>query len=361
MIVNHIMPIIRLKLLGQEHSTGRGVGFYRSHLAKSLEDTGSVKFVDTGEQIVHYPFFDLFYPTLPKKFNSPTVVTVHDVAPLVLSKLYPLGLRARFALHSQIKSLRNANAIITDSISSKNDLIQHLGLPIKKIFVTYLAADEIYATRPSISFSEETKKKYNLPDRFVLYVGGVNPNKNVLRLARVCIQIGIPLVLVGKEFTQVPLQTFSIKKYLGLQAVHPELSEIKNIKSLVDKHDSLITTGFVPDEDLNAIYRLATVYCQPSLYEGFGLPLLEAMTAECLVISSNSSSLPEIYPSNSLVFNPASDNEIEETIVRAMNLSIGERKKIIETATQKAKEFSWKKTARDTVDVYQSVLQSNNA
>lgn len=350
------MAKIRIRLLGQEHSAGRGVGFYRTHLAEALLSSSKVELVEADEQLVHYPFFDLFYPTL-QEHALPTIVTIHDVTPLVFEKLYPLGLRARFALERQKRALQKVAAVLTDSLSSKKDLVNYLNLPAEKVFVTYLAADPIYATKPTDSFLKEVKQRYRLPDKFILYVGGVNPNKNLLRLARAAHKLNTPLVFVGSEFVKEPVETFSVKKLLGLQAVHPEIREFTKLKSFISGDTHFLTPGFVRNEDLNAIYRLASVYCQPSLYEGFGLPLLEAMTADCLITSSTGGSLPEIYPPGTITFDPESESEIERSLATALTLSPAKKKEMIKSAKQKAKEFTWEKTASSTIEVYLSVLQ----
>lgn len=356
------MTKIRVKLLGQEHSAGRGVGFYRDNLAASLSRSGRVELVSAGEDLVHYPFFDLFYPTLSHPRGViPTVVTIHDVTPLVFPKLYPLGIRARYALNQQKRALKNVSAILTDSLSSKKDLVSLLGLSPEKVFVTYLAADPIYAEKPTETAQKKVQEKYHLPERFILYVGGVNPNKNLLKLVHAAAKLNIPLVLVGSEFTRQPVKTFSIKKILGLQKVHPEVGEFIKLKSFIEGNTLFLTPGFVPTDDLATTYRLASVYCQPSLYEGFGLPVLEAMSAGCLLASSNAGSLPEIYPHGTITFDPENETEMEQAIASALTLSPKERKEKIKIASEKAKEFTREKTAAATIEVYETVLQFPNA
>ncbi|MFZ2202604.1 MAG: glycosyltransferase family 1 protein [Microgenomates group bacterium] len=346
------MPKIKVKLVGGEHSAGRGVGFYRLNLARELMRGNEVELVETRPDLVHYPFFDLFYPTLPQKLDHPTVVTIHDLTPLVLSNLYPLGLRARLALFAQERALKHVAAILTDSQSSKKDLIRLFHLDPDKVFVTPLAADPGYQKKASQDFIRSVKSKYHLPDRFLLYVGGVNANKNLVRLAKTAISLKMPLVLVGSEFTKAPLKTFSLRGLIGLQKTHPEIKEFMGLKQLIAGNPLFHTPGFVPTEELNAIYRSATLYCQPSLYEGFGLPLLEAMTAGCLVISSNTGSLPEIYPSGTLTFDPANQVEMESVLAQALAIPEKERATSIQSGLEKAKQFSWAKTAQLTYDVY---------
>lgn len=348
--------MLKVRLEGEEHSAGRGVGFYRSHLKQALLDSKKVEIVTDSPDLVHYPYFDLFYPTLPQKLEYPTVVTIHDLTPLVLPDYYPKGIRALVGLTWQRLALRNVSAIVTDSLSSKKDIVAIFKVEPEKVFVTHLAVDPAYSEKPPASQIKTVKEKYHLPDKFILYVGGINPNKNLVRLAKVAVKLSCPVVFVGSEFAKTPVQTLSFKKLLGLQTVHPEIKEFKRLKSITDGNSLFHILGFVPTEDLNMIYRLATLYCQPSLYEGFGLPLLEAMTAGCPVVSSATGSLPEIYPPETIVFSPESESEMEAALERALSIKPKERENQIKAGKEKAGQFSWEKTAAQTFDVYLSVL-----
>ncbi len=350
------MKKIRVKFEGGEHSAGRGVGFYRNNLGEALSKLDGIEIVETNPDLVHYPFFDLFYPTLPGKLDLPTIVTIHDLTPLVLKQLYPQGFRGSVALMAQKRALKNVAAVLTDSLSSKNDIVRLFRLSAKDVFVTPLAANIVYAQKPSASFLKAVKAKYRLPDRFLLYVGGVNPNKNLVRLAKAAISLNLPLVLVGSEFVKATLAAFSFKKLLGLQKIHPEVRAFNQLQALIADNPLFLTPGFVSSDDLNAIYRLAALYVQPSLYEGFGLPLLEAMTAGCPIIAANTGSLPEIMPAESLTFDPYSQQSIETAISDALALSAKDKQRLIKLGQSKAKDFSWDKTARATLAVYQKVL-----
>ena len=351
------MNSIKIKLEGEEHSAGRGVGFYRSHLQTSLEKIGGIEIVSETPDLVHYPFFDLFYSTLPQNLQFPTVVTIHDLAPLVLSQNYPTGIRAKINLFMQRLALRNVSAVVTDSLCSKKDIVDLFHIEPEKVHVTYLAVDGAYSQKPTEKDLKLVREKYHLPEKFILYVGGVNPNKNLVRLARAAIKLNLPLVFVGSEFSKAPVQTFSFKKLLGFQSVHPEVREFMKLKTIIDHNPLFHVLGFVNNQDLNAIYRLAEIYCQPSLYEGFGLPVLEAMTAGSLVVSSQAGSLPEIYPLETISFSPTDQKDIETSLGKALNLSEKERTNMIEAGREKSKDFSWEKTAIETKRVYLSVLQ----
>ena len=333
---------IKVFLNSGTHSQGRGVGFYADNLGKALEKSPDITLTDKNPDIIHYPFFDLFYHTLPLQKDKPTIVTIHDLTPLVLSNRYPKGIKGLFNLILQWLATQSVSVILTDSECSKKDLIKIFRIPEEKITVVPLAIDPIYKKEVSPAKLEEVRKKYHLPKRFVLNVpGGPNPNKNLPNLAEVTDRIGIPLVIVGKGMLQ------EVK-----EPVHPELIDVIRLK--VYKH--LILPGFVPTEDLNAIYRLATLYVQPSLYEGFGLPLLEAMTAGCLVASSKASSLPEIYHEGAIAFNPRKLSSMEKAIRKALNLSPKALQHQIELGKTRSADFTWAKAAKATAEVYNKVF-----
>jgi len=347
---------IRAKVKGEEHSTGRGVGFYRNNLVSALGRLDGIEVVDENPDIIHYTFFDPFYPTLPNSFRVPTVVTIHDLTPLVLPEYYPTGIRAKLNFGRQKLALKNVSAVITDSNNSKKDIVNILKIKPEKVFVTYLAVDDAYSKTPTEKTLATVREKYHLPEKFILYVGGVNPNKNLVRLAQAIIKLNVPAVLVGSEFAKTPVETFSIKKILGLQSVHPEVYEFTKLMEIIKNNSQIHVLGFVGNEDLNVIYRLANLYCQPSFYEGFGLPVLEAMTAGCPVVSSNSGSLPEIYPLGAISFDPRNQADIETALQKALILKKKDRDNLIKVGQEKATEFSWEKTARETYAVYSSIL-----
>ncbi len=340
------MPPVKVFIAGGDHSSGRGVGIYADHLIQSLGKLSDVKLTDKDPDIIHYPFFDLFYPTLPLKKDKPTIVTIHDLTPLVMAARYPKGIKGTINLLRQWYSLRSVSAIITDSESSKRDIEKYFRVSPEKIFVTPLAVDDDYKVLPSPAKLAEVKKKFNLPDKFVLTLAaGPNPNKNLPSLAEVTDRLGIPLVIVGKGMLKEVVKP-----------VHPELIDLVRLQV----YNHVIYPGYVSNEDFNTMFHLASLYVQPSYYEGFGLPLLEAMTSGCLIASSKTSSLPEIYHDEAITFNPKRLKSMERSINKALHLSSSAKARQISLAKDKAKEFSWSKTARLTLDVYQNVLKQSN-
>mgnify|MGYP001558649206 FL=1 len=187
----------------------RGVGFYTKELTKALGTNKKVALVESENKadVVHYPFFDLFFLTLPSKKKKPVVVTVHDVIPLLYPKEYKPGIRGKAKFLIQKNRLKKVDAIITDSETSRKDIVRLLDIPKEKVFVTYLAPADRFRPITNHQSLIITRKEYNLPESFVLYVGDVNYNKNVQGLLRAFSLITnhpsliTNLVLVGKAFT----------------------------------------------------------------------------------------------------------------------------------------------------------------
>jgi len=333
---------IDISSLYSAHKT-RGIGFYTKRLIQALRlikgPDFSVRLIKQGKipqdvDLVHYPYFDLFLLTLPIKKIKPTVVTVHDLIPLVFPDKFPKGIRGWIKYQIQRQALRRVDAVITDSECSKKDIIKFIGFPKEKIYVVPLA--------PGKEFKKlEIKKKYSLPKIFALYVGDVNWNKNVEGLIKACAKIKIDLVLVGKAFRDKSL---------------PETQAILRLIEELSLNNQTRILGFTPTEDLVAIYNLATVYCQPSFYEGFGLPVLEAMACGTPVVCSKTSSLPKVVGDAAVFVDPNDYKSIAEGIMKLM-----ENKKLYEglreQGRRRARKFSWEKTAKETVKVYHEVVK----
>ncbi|HUW22045.1 MAG TPA: glycosyltransferase family 1 protein [Candidatus Bathyarchaeia archaeon] len=332
----------------------RGIGKYTQKLVDNLQkvDCQNRFFLISDKDrrlisqadLIHYPFFDLFFLTLPVVKRVKTVVTIHDLIPLVFPVQYPPGIRGKIKFGLQKLSLKNTKAVITDSYSSKRDILRFLKIPANKIFIVYLAPDEDFRPLGNKAVLAAIREKYRLPPSFVLYVGDVNYNKNVLGLIKACLEIKMPVVIIGKQAVQS-----------DFNPDHPENQPLALLIKVYGDNKGVIRLGFVPTKDLVAIYNLASVYCQPSFYEGFGLPLLEAMRCGCPVVSSNRSSLPEVCGKAAVLVNPKPDG-----LARGLKLVLNDlalRKKLVEKGFRQASNFSWIKTARKTIEIYEKVYQ----
>ncbi len=311
----------------------RGLGWYTQRLLAALPKSLAVTFSDVvpeGVDLIHYPAFTLFQ-TQYEKSDLPTVVTVHDLIPLKYPKHYPLGIKGRLAWWRQRIWLRRVDAIITDSQASKRDIVRIAGIKADKIHVVYLAADNIFNLK-------KVKSKLDLPKKYVLYVGDLNWNKNVVALARACLELSYPLVVVGRQAVATDYDRGHIE--------NRELVEFQTLA--VNNPKSILCLGYLSTLDLLEAYQRAVVYCQPSRDEGFGLPVLEAMASGCPVLSSGAGSLPELTGEAALDFSA-------ENLKRVWQSELL-RKKLTVFGIGQAKKFSWQKTAKETIKVYEQTV-----
>ncbi len=331
----------------------RGIGFYTKHLVKALQGVKKTDFevvliednkIPKDCDLVHYPYFDLFFRTLPLMRGRKTVVTIHDTTPLVFPEHYPPGIKGKLKFGAQKLVLKTVNGVIADTKNSKKDIAKFLGYPKNKIHVVYLAAANIFQLVKEEKKLEKIKKKYHLPPRFILYVGDVNYNKNILGLVKACKSVKMPLVVVGKQAIQKKFDRKNIENQPLVQLI-----------KLYGKDPGVIRLGFVPDDDLVVIYNLATIYCQPSFYEGFGLPILEAMASGTPVVTSKKASLPEIANKAAVFVDPYDINDIANGLTVAIE-DEDLREKLIARGLEQVKKFSWEKVANETYKVYQKVV-----
>jgi glycosyltransferase involved in cell wall biosynthesis len=334
----------------------RGVGYYTSHLVSALNREikfnpnyknwqidliTNPKIKTKNYNLIHYPYFDPFKLTLPKKDKTPTIVTVHDLIPIQFKEHFPVGIKGTLKWLIQKHRLSQVNKILTVSYYSKNIISNLINYDKNNIFVTHEAADKNFRPCSNSKKSIEVINKYSLPEKFILFVGDINWNKNIPTLVKACLKLKYTLVIVGSA---------AVKKDVPN---HPWTQDIIWLQS--QKSPYLKFTGFVPDEDLPYLFNLATAYCQPSFAEGFGLPLVQAMQSGCPVVYSQDSCLDEIMDSCGLKFNPYSQSDLEKKLTKFWtdkNL----RQKYSKLGLIHAKNFNWKFTALQTLALYNLVL-----
>lgn len=322
----------------------RGMGMYTRNLLeyvkKDLKNDKKFQFDETNYDLIHYPYFDLFFNTLNHNSKSKFIVTIPDVIPLIYPKHYPSAMKGKLNFFKQKNSLKKASAIVTISETSKKDIVRLLDVGAEKIFVTYLA--------PNFKFKRIRikKNKFKLPEKFVLYVGDVNYNKNLLTLVIACKEAKQKLVIVGKQ---------AINQ--DYDKAHIENQPLRELQEKYGDDKDVIKLGFLSNEDLNEVWNLATIYCQPSLYEGFGLPVLEAMQAGVPVIASRTQALVEVAENAAMYFDSNNHKELSRKI-KYLTSSKKVRNNFIKKGNLRVKDFSWPKTASQTVNVYKRVLSS---
>lgn len=268
----------------------------------------------------------------------PMVVAVHDVS----FRRHPefFSLRDRLLFRTLLAAtLHRADAVITISASSQADIASFYPYTRPKLHRTYLAAGQRF--RPMGKQVGQVCRQYGISRDFVLAVGNLQPRKNLERIILAFRQLlssgqtDVQLVLAGKDE--------------GL-ASHLQREAADLIES-----QQLVLTGYVPDEDLPALYNNARLLVYPSLYEGFGLPVLEAMACGTPVVTSDTSSLPEAAGDAALLVDPLQGDEIAQAMLRILTdarlaLALSER------GLRQASRFSWQRTAQETALVYQAVL-----
>ncbi|MEK7165413.1 MAG: glycosyltransferase family 1 protein, partial [Patescibacteria group bacterium] len=203
-------------------------------------------------------------------------------------------------------------------------------IPESKIKVVYLGVDPVFKPQP-VSRIEELRKKYEIANEYILSVGTHEPRKNLKRVVRAFLQLNhknLSLVIVGNR------------------GWGSDITAQKNIKLL---------TG-ISEVELATLYSGAKCFVYPSLYEGFGLPVLEAMACATQVVTSNKGSLAEIVGPNAIVVDPFSEIAIFEGIKNAISLRGNDRKEMLERARRYVSKFTWEKTASETVKIYESIL-----
>lgn len=328
----------------------RGTGFYLQNLKSSLPKyypENKYVFFNREDRlknvdVVHYPYFEPFFLTLPLISKNKFIVTVHDLTPFVFPNHFKAGIKGALKWQIQKIALKSSNAIITDSISSKNDIMRFTGIERSKINVIYLAAGEDFKViNAADSEIENLRKKYKLPQKFVLYVGDVTWNKNLPRLVKAMIKINIPLVMIGGALVNG-----------DADLKNPWNSGLAQVIKLAGENNNIIRLGFVSNEELVQFYNLATVFAMPSLYEGFGLPILEAMNCGCPVITSKEGSIPEIAGDAAFFVDAYDIDNIGRGIEEVFN-NEALQKNLSDKGIKQSKMFTWKKTAKETMAVYQ--------
>ncbi len=327
----------------------RGVDVYARHLfdeLSKLTSTDTIKLSKdkaSGNQVdvIHYTFFDPFYLTLfGQKTKPPFVVTVHDLIPLVFENQFSIGIRGKIKWLFQKRALRRSAAIITDSQCSKTDIVKLVGVNENKVYVIPLAAGHTIVNDKLV---KTVRSAYNLPDIYLLYVGDINWNKNISGLIEAFSTIQdrqTHLVLVGKAFESSKNTT--------------EYHQIREAIEKSGKSELIHMLGFVPSHHLPAIYKAATLYVQPSWYEGFGFPILEAMEQGTPVASSAAGSLREVGGQYAHYFDPNVKGEMGKLLSELLKNS-NSRKRYVDSGKSWAKSFTWDKVIKKTRAVYASI------
>tara|TARA_B100000315_G_scaffold179848_1_gene168674 strand:- start:837 stop:1955 length:1119 start_codon:yes stop_codon:yes gene_type:complete len=287
--------------------------------------------------LVHSPSY-----TAPLMTSCKSVVTIHDVIyanhPEWCSKRQYLRFK-----HLVRIAAKYSDAVIVDSNATRREVLHLTEVPEHKIHVIYLAADSIYHPIKDENKYEYLQDKYKFKGNYVLFVGSIHPRRNIHRFLKA--------FSILKKEKQIP------HKILLTGLVLDYNKELGNLIESLNLIDCVKQLGFIPDEDLIGLYSFADLFIYPSLYEGFGLPVIEAMACGTPVITSNISSLPEVSGDAAVLVDPYNIQEMAEAMGNILSSSTL-REKLIEKGFERVKHFHWEKTAKETLNVYNQVLKN---
>jgi glycosyltransferase involved in cell wall biosynthesis len=307
-----------------------------SALARSGPELFSALVRSTRLDLLHVPSH-----MAPTPLPVPLVTTIHDVIPLI----YPRSIRnpvARMTYRRQLdRTLRAASCVITVSRISQSALHAYAGVPPARVRVIHNGVAERFRPVEDEEALQGIRRRYHLPERFALWIGEFRPQKNLEYLvqtwSRVLGRLSEPLDLV----------------LAGTQ--EGEYRKIRREVSRRGLEQSVHFPGFIRDSDLPALYSAAELFVFPSLYEGFGLPPLEAMACGTPCVVSNSSALPEVTGRAAMLFNPTSSEQLVDCLVRVVE-DPELRERLRREGLRQSALFSWSKAAEETRSVYETVL-----
>jgi glycosyltransferase involved in cell wall biosynthesis len=295
---------------------------------------------------VSYPI-EVFHNTvngigLPQTLKGIIIITLHDLIPYVMPETVDRP-HLDYTLKNTPRIIEDVSHIITVSQYSKSDIQKYFGVDDDKITVTHLAADPIFKPLDRDNAKRVIFNKYGIDKPYLLYLGGFSQRKNIARLIKAFKKV----IMEKEEVINLLILGEHSRSFRSLWKLTEELELCDYVKFL----------NFVPTADLPYFYNGAVVFAYPSLYEGFGLPPLEAMQCGTPVVTSNVSSIPEIVGDACLLTNPYSVDNIAEAIFTLFS-DRDEWQKYSLMGIEKAKEYSWQKTAAETLEVYKKCMKS---
>ena len=276
--------------------------------------------------------------TISKANNTRSIVTIHDLIYLRYPKYFHYIDRKIYAYKFR-KACQQADRIIAVSECTKRDIISFFKVPNEKIDVVYQGCDPVFKQVVSADLKEEVRQKYQLPEKYILYVGSIEPRKNLLLVAKALkhLQESIPVIAIGKRTPYVQ----QVEAYLKDNQLENRMTLLNNI----------------PFRELPAFYQMATTFVYPSFFEGFGIPLLEALNSGVPAIGATGSCLEEAGGPYSLYVDPEDAVGLAVAIERTLSDKLL-RNKMIEEGKKYALRFEESKLTADIVSVYDRVINS---
>lgn len=286
---------------------------------------------------------DLFFAPdhhIPYLKSKPVVATVMDIIPFI----HPEWTSSRFRKLKNFafkKAILSADHIITISEYSKNDIINYFKIDESNISVVPLGVDKKYFKIIDKDKKQNILKKYNIEKDFFIFIGTLQPRKNILRII--------------EAFEQLPLEIKEQNQLIIIGQNGWNTDELMNKLTYLEESGHGKWINYIPEDDMLALFQSAISLVYPSLYEGFGLPIIEAFASSCPVISSNTTSIPEVAGDAAILVNPSSVKEISNAMYRiATNIDL--RNELIALGLKQVKKFTWKKSADEHMKVFKSLL-----
>lgn len=278
----------------------------------------------------------LFCPVnvVPLACPVPSIVTVHDLAFLVYPEAFHAAKRRYLTAMTRL-SVQRARRVIAVSAHTRDDLVHHFGVRPERVTVIPNAADARFRPATDPEAVARFKQANNLPDRFILFVGTLEPRKNLRRLIEA-------FTLLAADDTATKLVIVGASGWLT-----SDLAPLVQAHGLTDR---ITFTGYISDGDLPSWYQAATVFCYPSLYEGFGLPVLEAMACGTPVVTSRASSIPEVTGDAALLVDPTDVPGLARA-VQSVLADESRQQEMSEAGIARSHTFSWERTAAAMLDV----------
>ena len=314
-------------------SSGKHGSFFEQYYFPS-------KLKSSGTDLYHIPQNGI---GLNYNMEIPTVVTIHDLIPYLMPETVGKSYLEKF-LREMPNIISNSAGIITVSEYSKKDILKFFSFyPEEKIYVTPLAANSTFKPLDKSQSQIYVKKTYNINTPYILYIGGFSSRKNALGLIK----------SFEKSYNSLN-EPYTLLLGGSLKDEGEKLFNYVKDKNLSNK---IVFSGYVKEEELPILYSGCDAFVYPSLYEGFGLPPLEAMSCKAPVITSNLTSIPEVACNSSILINPYDESDLSYALVKLLNDKYLQ-KEISEKGYKNSLNFTWEKTAQKTLLAYESIFSS---
>jgi len=312
------------------------------------EQTAHLRILNKARlDLLHVPHFNI-----PVRYKGRLVVTIHDLiqAHIASQETWKARLKRHAYRYVISQALSKAAHVITVSDYTRQDIVRTFGTAQSRIQVIHNGIDRLFrGSDPHPTDSQQVFHHYRLKTPYLLYVGLSSPHKNLLRLVEAMHIVNRELDKAGPHHDKLPPQLQLVIAGKKDPRYTPQIQEkIHNLNLRQQVH----LLGFVPDQDLRILYQCATAFVFPSLYEGFGIPPLEAMSVGLPVLSSFATALPEVLGDQAVYFDPNKASEIAEKILMVIQDPARFKPK-------KLPDYNWQKMARETLSVYRKVLAAS--